>query len=207
MLDLKEFSPCLLIAMPQLADPNFHRTVVLLAEFRPGGSYGVVINRPLEQTLGAVQSNDVELAPQYQTAPLWFGGPVNPRQALLISNLRPGAEDELPEFDDTSSSWTDSDADGAGILLLGNGLALANGKAMLVDYSCDLLGDIFKVVAGYAGWAGQQLDEELRAGSWLIAPMDKDLIFSAPDTMWDRALRTLGVDPVTLQAPPSSVHH
>jgi putative transcriptional regulator len=63
-----------------------------------------------------------------------------------------------------------------------------------------------RVVVGYAGWAPGQLDEELAASSWLMAPVQPDLLFDVPvDAMWETALRRLGAEPSTLQSS-SGVH-
>ena len=56
---------------------------------------------------------------------------------------------------------------------------------------------------GYAGWGPGQLDQELTASAWLSAPAEADLVFNtAPEVMWDRAIRSLGVDPMALQLGP-----
>ena len=50
-----------------------------------------------------------------------------------------------------------------------------------------------RMVVGYAGWAPGQLDVELARGSWLLAPVQSDLIFETPvDAMWEAAIRRLG---------------
>jgi putative transcriptional regulator len=56
-----------------------------------------------------------------------------------------------------------------------------------------------RIFLGYAGWGPGQLEQELAAGAWLIAPMTREAIFDqAPDVLWDRVIRDLGVDPATL---------
>lgn len=206
MLNLKNFSPCLLLAMPQLRDPNFIRTVVLLAEFRPEGAFGLVINRPLQLTFDAVQSAEVRIAERYRTAQLWFGGPVNNQQVLLLSTLQPGTTVQFARGEDVVGSVETSRRELA-VMPLGEEVALANAKALLADRASDALGGPFKVVVGYAAWAAQQLDQELGVGAWLVVPLSRDLIFSEPKTMWERAVASLGVDPATLQVPPTAVRH
>jgi putative transcriptional regulator len=63
-----------------------------------------------------------------------------------------------------------------------------------------------RMVVGYAGWGAGQLDIELAQGSWLLAPVEPDLIFSTSvDTMWESAIRRLGAEPSMLQGS-SGVH-
>ena len=57
------------------------------------------------------------------------------------------------------------------------------------------------MVVGYAGWAPGLLDAELEASDWLLSDVEPSLIFSgAPESMWERALRRLGVEPAALHA-------
>lgn len=187
MINLQNFSPCLLLAMPQLMDPNFHRSVVLLVDFQSTGALGIVVNRPLELTLGAVQAPDIKIAEQYRAAPLWYGGPVNSQQALLLAHMHAALATDLI------------------VKPLEEGLVVVNPLAMLVGYESAALAEPFKIVVGYAGWSAKQLDEEIAGGSWLVAPLTEALIFSDAETMWERSVRSIGVDPVALQAPPSGM--
>jgi putative transcriptional regulator len=62
------------------------------------------------------------------------------------------------------------------------------------------------MVVGYAGWGAGQLDVELAEGSWLLAPVESDLIFNtAVDRLWETAIRRLGAEPSMLQGS-SGVH-
>jgi putative transcriptional regulator len=63
-----------------------------------------------------------------------------------------------------------------------------------------------RLVVGYAGWGAGQLDEELAASSWLMLPVQADLLFEIPvDVMWETAIRRLGAEPSALQSS-SGVH-
>lgn len=192
MLNLKDFSPCLLLAMPQLRDPNFSHAVVLLAEYKPTGAFGLVVNRPLQLRLGDVQSPDVRIAERFHGAQLWYGGPVNPQQAVVVATMAPGEAEP-----------------GTEVLIrrLADGIGLANPQAMVAGREPDVIGPQFKVIIGCAGWGGGQLDQELGLSSWLVVPATPELIFSEPATMWERAVRDLGVDPATLQIPTTVLKH
>lgn len=205
MLNLREFSPCVLLAMPQLCDPNFFRAVIVLADFTSRGAFGVVVNRPLELTLDTVQSASVEIADRYRAAPLWFGGPVHHQQALVLSELRPGIVRSHP--DAAGSGIRAPDTGETMVWPLMEGLALANPKAMVVGHESTAMYGDFKVLVGCAGWSSNQLDQEIASGSWLVVPLTKSLIFSEPATMWERAIRSLGVQPSALQVPSSVMKH
>jgi putative transcriptional regulator len=159
----------LLIAGPSLTDPNFARTVVLMAEYGEEGAMGVVLNRPAESL------NVGEAVPELAglvdpDEPVYVGGPVE-RNAVIV----------LAEFDDP---------DMAGQLILpGIGFAGAD-----TDFG-ELAGSVgrAKVFAGCAGWAPGQLDAEIGREDWIIAdPAPDDLFASDSDVLWGDVLRRLG---------------
>jgi putative transcriptional regulator len=62
------------------------------------------------------------------------------------------------------------------------------------------------IFLGYAGWAAGQLEAELVAGAWIVAPLNTDTVFGVePEEMWDHVVRGLGIDPGTLVST-SGVH-
>src|SRR3954467_12203494 len=63
-------APTLLLSMPQLMDPNFSRTVVLLCKHSEEGAFGLVVNRPLVTT-----GRDLEV---------WVGGPGEPARSRIL---------------------------------------------------------------------------------------------------------------------------
>ena len=82
------FRPTLLLSMPQLQDPNFSRTVVLLCDFLPEGAFGLVLNRPTD----AAASSMVRLEPPVEhgnNLPLWTGGPVEPDRGWILLGEEP----------------------------------------------------------------------------------------------------------------------
>ncbi|MCG3146593.1 MAG: hypothetical protein PCFJNLEI_00024 [Verrucomicrobiae bacterium] len=81
-----------LVATPVLLDPNFHQTVVYIAEHSAAGALGFVMNRPLGQTLGAV-TKATDLPAGLQDVPVFIGGPVKPN-SLLFARFRRGPHDE-----------------------------------------------------------------------------------------------------------------
>ena len=179
------FAPTLLIAMPQLQDKNFTRSVILLCEHSGNGAIGFVVNRPTD--LRAAQA--VSLDPPVQGDSglmLWSGGPVEPQRGFLLLGDDPGV--------DNSEQIADGFHLTASVDVLRRLLEVSPDE--LAHRRCRLL-------LGYAGWSAGQLDRELAASAWLSAPPDADLVFeSAPEDMWERAIRSLGVDPMALTLGP-----
>ena len=175
------FAPMLLISMPQLDDPNFARTVVLLCDYGPEGAFGLVVNKPMSQPANEV----IETVPAVSIRDdvyLFTGGPVASRTAWVLT-ARPPADDVATEVAD--------------------GVYLTTSPGALRDALQSPPSRDTRVVVGYAGWSPGQLDAELAQASWLLAPVGADLIFSAdPARMWDEAIQRLGTDPAHLHGSP-----
>lgn len=173
-------SPALLLSMPQLLDPNFSRTVVLLCKHGGEGAFGLVINRPLVTTGTVVVQLDPPVSTDRELS-LWIGGPVEPERSWIL--LRSGAED--PEA--------------ALATPIGEGLYLSTSPHLLRKLLTPQPPANARLVVGYAGWGPGQLEQELAESSWLLSDVDADLVFNTPpDKMWEQAIRRLGADPATL---------
>jgi putative transcriptional regulator len=172
------FRPTLLLSMPQLQDPNFARTVVLLCDYVPDGAFGLVLNRPT----GMPASEMVRLEPPVvggNTLPLCIGGPVEPERGWILLAEEPND----PEY-----------------RTIREGLYLSTSPALLRQVLSASPAPRARVLAGYAGWGPGQLDQELAQSAWLIGDVDLDLVFDVDDAeMWETAIRRLGADPSALQ--------
>jgi putative transcriptional regulator len=172
-------APALLLSMPQLIDPNFAKSVVLLCEHAPEGAFGLVVNRPSD--IAAAEA--VKLEPpvdQPNDLPLLIGGPVEPERGWILTA-------QAPEHVEHRSV-------GAGLYLSASPVLLR--RALMARP----LPKRTLVLAGYAGWGPGQLDSELAESAWLIMPVELDLIFEIPSTSaWEMAIRRLGADPHFLQ--------
>ncbi len=158
----------LLIAGPQLADPNFLRTVVLVSEHTDEGAMGVVLNRPAELTVA-------EAVPALSPAldgdePVFVGGPVATTSIVFLL--------EFTEPDD------------AALLVLGRiGFPAAHTD---IGELAELT-ERGRVFAGDAGWGAGQLDEELRSGDWILEPARPEDVFSdEPESLWSTVLTRKG---------------
>jgi putative transcriptional regulator len=172
------FRPTLLLSMPQLQDPNFARTVVLLCDYVPDGAFGLVLNRPT----GMPASEMVKLDPPVvggNTLPLSIGGPVEPERGWILLSEEP----DDPDF-----------------RTIREGLYLSTSPALLRRVLTAAPAPRALVLAGYAGWGPGQLDQELAQSAWLMGDVDLDLVFDVdPTRMWETAIRRLGADPSALQ--------
>lgn len=178
-------APCLLVAMPSMLDSNFARTVLLLAEHNSEGAVGFVLNRPSTVPLRSMLSViDREIPP---AIPAWYGGPIDTSTAIILHSRKPADGDtEIGESIYLSTSGRVLDS-----LISESEVAIrerANGQ--LVH---DILNP-YRFLVGYAGWGAGQLDDEIRAGSWLLHPVDQTILFDTPwADMWTSITSKMGV--------------
>jgi putative transcriptional regulator len=177
----RSLAPAFLVSMPQLTDPNFNRTVVLLCKHNEEGAFGLVVNRPLVTTGRVV----VNLEPPVSTErelEMWFGGPVEPQSSWMLV----GDDMEEP----TS----------LGGMQIVEGLRLSTSRDRLRRLLEPNPPPRTRLIVGYSGWGPGQLEAELEESAWLLSDVSRELIFgTAPELMWERAIRRLGADPAALQ--------
>lgn len=174
-----DLAPGLLIAMPQLVDPNFTRSVVLMIEHTDEGSLGLVINQPhpilarhLLDDLSIPWAGDPE-------ALVWSGGPVQRNTGWVLYAPPP------------DSARDDDEA----TLHLAPGLVLSRSPEKLRALAADPPARL-RLLLGYSGWGPGQLAAEMAHGSWLHADLDPDLVFGDDaDAIWAAAVRSIGIDP------------
>jgi putative transcriptional regulator len=177
-------APVLLVSMPQMLDPNFARTVVLLAEYGKHGAFGLVVNRQMPEPAHEVIRPEPPMDIR-KDVHLFVGGPVEPNRAWVLTAHR--------ELDDAALEIMD------GVYLSASPELIRHALQSSPDPQV-------RLVIGYAGWAPGQLDTELAASSWLLAPLHADLVFDTPvEAMWETAIRRLGAEPSALQSS-SGVH-
>jgi putative transcriptional regulator len=175
-------APSLLVAMPQLLDPNFHRTVVLLVHHDVSGSFGVVLNRTTEiRAERLCESIDIAWGGDPDAEICW-GGPVQPQTGWVLFGDAP-AVSALEDVREVAP-----------------GLHFAGSLEVLRRIAEEPPGEM-RLMLGYAGWGPGQLESELAEGAWLIAPAEGSVVFDVPfDEMWTHVVRSLGVEPATLVA-------
>lgn len=169
-----------LIAMPSLGDPNFSQTVTLICEHTEEGALGLVINRPLELTVGDMLAHmNIETrSPAVGESPVLMGGPVQTERGFVLHGA-PGEWDATMQVDE--DIYVTSSRDILEALARGEGPE----QALLA--------------LGYAGWGAGQLEAEMRENAWLSTPADRRIMFEAPiGERWSQAARLIGVDLNTL---------
>ena len=181
-------APGLLIAAPPLGDPNFERTVVLLAMHGPRGALGFVINRAAELSLGDVlglagYGEPATKAPNR----VYVGGPVEPGSGWVITR-EPARFDGVP-----------------GVIEVGNKLRVSSSRTAFDRLVREFEGDDATrkkcesetfVVLGYSGWGPGQLEGEIAHGAWLPIRLEEEVVFDTEaDERWNRAHALLGITP------------
>jgi putative transcriptional regulator len=171
----------LLVAMPQMLDPRFARSVVYVcAHNADEGAMGIVVNKPLaslrmDELLSQLKLEATKLN---QQRPVHFGGPVDPGRGFVLHSA------------DYKEDAT---------LVVGGGFA--------ITATLDILRAIGKgegprhsiLALGYAGWAPGQLDAEMQANGWLSVAADSELVFDDDfDAKWQRALSKMGISVTAL---------
>lgn len=181
-------TPVLLIAMPQVQDPFFHKSVVLLLQHSDEGSAGLIVNRPTGLQVSEVLAGMEMRWGGDESAVTWFGGPVAPQTGTVLF-----APDEDGGVDGVGDGDGGDGPGGTGTLV--TGLALTQNVAVL-NRLAPAPPDHFRLFLGYAGWGEGQLMEEFLRNDWLTAPVVPDLVFAPrPEDAWTGALQSVGVDP------------
>jgi len=157
--------PVLLVASPELADPNFNESVVLVVFPENGAPTGVVLNRRIDIPWSEAFAEDEIL--RELDDPVYLGGPVRQDMLWYLVHSRSAPEDSFPVLGD---------------------LYLSTDAAFL-DGWLTAGGTIARFFVGYAGWSAAQLQREIDAGAWYVLPADLDTILDArPDQLWRRLL-------------------
>ena len=170
-------APGLIVAVPQLSDPNFRHSVVLLLQATSDGALGLVVNRESPLLLRDLcRDHDIPHLGNPEKR-IRHGGPVHPDQGLVIY----GSEHADPE--------------GRSVV---DGLHVSASTGTLTRL-CSLTDGRFHCFAGYAGWGPGQLEQEIQEGSWILRPVDSSLVLDLPPAkIWDRSLRDFGLDPTAI---------
>jgi putative transcriptional regulator len=159
----------LILASPVLKDPNFIRTVVLIAEHTDDGAMGLVLNRPAATTVSEAVPDLAWLAEGDEQ--VYVGGPVAETAVIVL------AEFERPEL---AGALVESD------------LGFIGADA---DDPERLDGAIrrARVFAGHAGWGPGQLEDELAEEAWIVEPPTREEIFTEDaEGLWAAVLRRKG---------------
>jgi putative transcriptional regulator len=173
-----------LIARPDLEDPNFRQTVVLVTQARDYSTVGVIINRPLELKLERLLRDD-PLGSRYRDA-VFFGGPVMPQ--VIVALFRSESAPQAPAFHVLKGLYLSLHPQNLRRLLEGSGTR-------------------YRLYSGFAGWAPRQLQSEMQRNGWYVLPADLETIFRKNmDGVWQELVQRAEKRPVAWQRQPAAAH-
>lgn len=164
----------LLLAMPQLSDPYFGHSVCYICDHNEHGSMGLVINKPMNISLGEVFS-ELQIEAKHQASQaIMQGGPVSPEQGFVLYQ---------------------GDYDGVQNTLINNDIRLSTSKEILANIASGEGPNDALVCLGYSGWEAGQLEEEIASNTWLTVEADEELLFHTPvKDIAQKAASKIGVD-------------
>ena len=176
----------LLVAKPDLADPNFREAVVLITQPVPGGGpLGVVLNRPTAARLSEAWPDAGAVPEQFDR--LYRGGPVARNQILFL------VRSDVPVVN--------------GLRVLRNVYLSGDPELLKNIVAAEVKVTSLRAYAGYAAWAPRQLQAEIARGGWYLIPADADTIFMADaDAMWPELIRKITLRSVRYD-PADGAHH
>lgn len=174
-----------LVAMPSLDEEPFTRSVVYICEHNHEGSMGIIINKPIENLFvdSMLSQLDMPLA-----QPVWdnrvyddyvyFGGPLASEHGFII---------HTPMDDFTSS------------IKISDDIMITTSQDILRTLGTHKQPENAFVALGYAGWAKDQIEQEIINDDWLVIKADPEIIFSTPFEMrWNHAAHLLGINIATI---------
>ncbi|CAN2043552.1 putative transcriptional regulator [Candidatus Magnetomoraceae bacterium gMMP-1] len=166
-----------ILAMPNLADPNFFQTVIMMCEHTTSGSLGIIINRvhPELTCKHIFDEIKVDYVPEAESVPVYLGGPVHNGQIFILHG---------PPF-----TWS-------GCFKVTPSIALSNTIDIIKAVAMGKGPSSFLFVLGCAGWGPKQLESEIMANSWLNIPASENIIFNTPvNERWNQASKVIGINP------------
>lgn len=171
----------LIVAMPDMGDPRFAKSVILICAHTDQGAMGLIVNKPMNDFSFSdlLTQLNIAVSPAGRDIRIHFGGPVERGRGFVLHS---------GEY--TGGGATTPVPGGYGMTATLDVLeALAQGegpqKAILA--------------LGYSGWGAGQLEGEIARNDWLVADAADELIFSAKDgAKWSGALRQMGIEPLSL---------
>lgn len=170
----------LLIAVPDLQDTNFFRSVVLILHHDQFGASGVVLNRPSDTLVSDLRAQldfSVELE-SVLAQHLHVGGPVE-GPLIVLHNDRDLSEEKIIP-----------------------GVFMSTRKD-LVEQLLSTDGAQMRLFSGYSGWASEQLENEVELGGWLLLDANVDHVFGTADSLWKTACEQFGSDIFQVRPRPS----
>ena len=165
-----------LIAMPGMADPHFSRTLTYVCEHNDRGALGVVVNRPIDMTLGELYERlSLKLGDRdAHEAPVLYGGPVQTDRGFVLHS--------------PAGDWQST-------LRVNDAIGLTTSKDVLEALGRGEGPQRVLVMLGYAGWSPGQIESEITQNAWLTVEAKDAILFDLPaEERLPAAMDLLGVD-------------
>lgn len=169
-----------LLAMPDLADFNFSRTVTCISEHNSEGSLGIVINRMSSSITGKDIFDElrIEYVPGAGSIPVFIGGPVHTGEIFILHG--------------SPFAWN-------GCFMITPFLAMSNTMDILEAIAGGRGPQSYMIALGCAGWGPGQLESEIRQNAWLNCSISEEIIFrTAVEARWEQTVKKMGIDPTLL---------
>ena len=169
------FTGHLLVAMPQMDDPRFERSVIYMCAHNDEGAMGLVINKPFDEMTfpDLLEQLEIEKGPKTQQIRVHFGGPVESGRGFVLHS-----DDYVRD----------------GTLKVHGGFALTATVDILKAISTGDGPDRLLFALGYAGWSAGQLEREIASNGWLVTPASSSIVFEQNlDDIYAQALAATGV--------------
>lgn len=170
----------LLIAMPNMRDPRFEKTVIYMCVHNAEGAVGLVLNRQIDSITfpDLLDQLHIDANTGAPELPIHFGGPVEMGRGFVLHSADYGK---------------------TGTIMVSDVIGLTATVDILKDMAARRGPRNSLLALGYAGWGPGQLDGEIQQNAWLNVNADEDLVFDSDvDTKWNRAIGKLGIDPSLL---------
>jgi putative transcriptional regulator len=165
-----------LIAMPAMEDPNFSHSITYICEHNEDGAMGIMINRPLNLSLGEIFEHlDIDsYDEQFDHQNVLEGGPVQTDMGFVLHR--------------NPQEWQST-------VVMEEGICLTTSRDILDDIANNKGPKDSLIALGYAGWGGGQLEEEMQSNAWITVKADPEILFSIPhEKRWEAATKLLGID-------------
>jgi len=169
-----------LIAMPELADPNFSHTVICMCEHTAQGCIGLVINQvyPSIFAQDIFSELNIEYNPYTKPIPIHYGGPVHTNEIFVLHGH--------------PFNW---DA----CIMISPTLAMSNSRDILKAIADGRGPKSFLIILGCSGWGQSQVELEIKQNVWLSCPVSEDIIFDIHlEKKWEQAVKKMGINPILL---------
>ena len=175
--DADGFAGQLLVAMPQMQDPRFAKSVIYLCAHTPEGAMGLVLNKLVDSITfpDLLEQLSIEPAISGDEIRVHFGGPVESGRGFVLHTN--------DVFIDNSTLPIEDNICLTATLDILRSIASGEGPEQAL------------LALGYAGWGAGQLEQEIQANGWLQVPADEQLVFGQNlDAKWELAMAKLGID-------------